>query len=366
MAGRWTPSKQSAGFTATCTRSSAIAAAWRTVKEEGNVGYRGGKSPEEEQRRCRSSLRRTSPITRGKSADATPVACIPSDDDHATRVVHLAGERGNRGSYYARRRGRVTERSTPLRRSATDEGQCPALSLPSSAVSLHPLPPRRTEKRRIAEACCWRLHRDTHLWLPELHLAADVGAMLHWDGKTKKSLPGIGCCCESTEREVHRHFPPLPKLLTEQKAMAGRWTPSKQSAGFTATCTRSSAIAAAWRTVKEEGNVGYRGGKSPEEEQRRCRSSLRRTSSITRGKSADATPVACIPSDDDHATRVVHLAGERGNRGSYSARRRGRVTERSTPLRRSATDEGQCPALSLPSTLLPTSVPCFTGTGRRR
>nr|GLL31568.1 hypothetical protein DM860_016188 [Ipomoea trifida] len=36
--------------------------------------------------------------------------------------------------------------------------------------------------------------------------------------------------------------------------MAGRWTPSKQSAGFTATCTRSSAIAAAWRTVKEEGN----------------------------------------------------------------------------------------------------------------
>nr|GMC73346.1 hypothetical protein Iba_chr03cCG0630 [Ipomoea batatas] len=186
MAGRWTPSKQSAGFTATCTRSSAIAAAWRTVKEEGNVGYRGGKSPEGEQRRCRSSLRRMSPITRGKSADATPVACIPSDDDHATRVVHLAGERGNRGSYSARRRGRVTERSTPLRRSATDEGQCPALSLPSSAVPLHPLPPRRTEKRRIAEACCWRLHRDTHLWLPELHLAADVGAMLHWNGKTKK------------------------------------------------------------------------------------------------------------------------------------------------------------------------------------
>nr|GLL27205.1 hypothetical protein Itr_chr05CG12380 [Ipomoea trifida]GLL27206.1 hypothetical protein Itr_chr05CG12390 [Ipomoea trifida] len=61
MAGRWTPSKQSAGFTATCTRSPAIAAAWRTVQEEGDVGYRG-KSPEGEQRRCRSSLRRTSPI----------------------------------------------------------------------------------------------------------------------------------------------------------------------------------------------------------------------------------------------------------------------------------------------------------------
>nr|GLL37693.1 hypothetical protein Itr_chr10CG15190 [Ipomoea trifida] len=92
-------------------------------------------------------------------------------------------------------------------------------------------------------------------------------------------FPGIGCCCETTEREVHRHFHPLPKLLIERKAMAGRWTPSKQSAGFTATCTRSSAIAAAWRTVQEEGDVGYR-GKSPEGEQRRCRSSLRRTSPI--------------------------------------------------------------------------------------
>nr|GMD89843.1 hypothetical protein Iba_chr14dCG3950 [Ipomoea batatas] len=105
------------------------------------------------------------PIATSAEEDGSYVHCRSWSRPHAT-VVEREGE--------AKRRSIVVAllcwcRSTPGTRTTT-----PLLKLFTAVV----LPDSRT----IAAG---GLHRDTHLWLPELHLAADVGALLYWNGKTR-------------------------------------------------------------------------------------------------------------------------------------------------------------------------------------
>nr|GLL37695.1 hypothetical protein Itr_chr10CG15210 [Ipomoea trifida] len=145
MAGRWTPSKQSAGFTATCTRSSAIAAAWRTVQEEGDVGYRG-KSPEGEQRRCRSFA---SPYV---ADHHTPCAAACPREGKGNHFANIYGcaklvggtSRGKRRSSPVARSSEVRSCEMPLPPSTSEKGSCLLELLTSDGGGkslMKPLPP---------------------------------------------------------------------------------------------------------------------------------------------------------------------------------------------------------------------------------